>query len=241
MTGENIQRLLTEVVEKLKKTHGDALVSVVLYGSAAEGDHHAGYSDINLLCVLRQVTPLELAAAEPVFKWWREKGNPSPLLLSRHELETSMDCFPIEFHDIKSQNRILFGEDVVSGLAVEYRYHRSQVEHELRAKQLRLRQKAAGVLSDQDLLRRLLGDSLSTFCVLFRHAIVLAGGNAPMDKRGVIARAKDEFGIHTEPFDRLLDLREGKIKPRDLEPAPVFERYLREISVVIDAVDRLEK
>ncbi len=236
-----MQRVLTEIVDKLAKAHGNALVSVVLYGSAASGDHQAGYSDINLLCVLQQVTPRELADAEPVFKWWREKGNPSPLLLSRRELETSMDCFPIEFHDIKSQHRILFGEDVVSGLEVHYRYHRAQVEHELRAKQLRLRQKAAGVLSDQELLRRLLGDSLSTFCVLFRHAIVLAGGQSPMDKRGVVARAKDTFGIHTEPFDRLLDLREGKIKPRELEPGPVFERYLKEISVVIDAVDRLEK
>ena len=111
----------------------------------------------------------------------------------------------------------------------------------MRAKQLRLRQKAAGVLSDKDMLRRLLGDSLSTFCVLFRHAIVLAGGAAPMDKRGVVASAGNLFGIRTEPFDRLLDLREGKTKPRDLEPGPLLERYLGEISAVISAVDRLEK
>ena len=56
------------------------------------------------------------------------------------------------------------------------------MEHELRAKLLRVRQKAGGMLSDPDLLRRLLLDSVSTFCVLFRHAVWLAGGDAPSSK-----------------------------------------------------------
>lgn len=236
-----MERILTEVVESLKKAHGERLAAVVLYGSAAAGDHHARFSDINLLCVLDEITPRELSEAEPIFRKWRDKGNPAPLLLSRRELEKSTDCFPIEFHDIKAQHRLLYGQDLVSGLRVDYVFHRAQVEHELRAKHLRLRQKAAGMLSDKDLLRRLLADSIATFCVLFRHAVVLKGAEAKMKKREVIAQTRELFGIDAEPFDRLLDLREEKVKPRDVEPAPLLERYLREISVVIDGVDRLEK
>ena len=37
------------------------------------------------------------------------------------------------------------------------------------------------------------------------------------------------------------DLREGKIKPRDLDGAALLGPYLKEISRVIDAVDGLEK
>jgi hypothetical protein len=39
----------------------------------------------------------------------------------------------------------------------------------------------------------------------------------------------------------LLDLREDRVKPRDVEPQGLLDSYLKQISVVIDAVDRLEK
>jgi hypothetical protein len=187
------------------------------------------------------VTPRELGQSEPIFRWWRDDGNPAPLLMSEHEVQTSTDCFPIEFHDITRQNRLLYGKDVVSALRVDNSFYRAQVEHELRAKLLRLRQKASGVLSDKDLLRKLLADSLSTFCVLFRHALMLHGQDAKMKKREVIAQAREIFHIDATPFERLLDLREEKIKPRDLDAAALLGPYLKEISVVIDAVDGLEK
>jgi hypothetical protein len=236
-----MENTLNELLDKLTKALGDRLVSVVLYGSAAAGDHHEGFSDLNVLCVLNQVTSRELAQSEQVFRWWREKGNPSPLLLSEHEVATSTDCFAIEFHDIKAHHRILQGKDVISQMVVDDSFYRAQVEHDLRAKLLRLRQKAAGALSDKDALRRLLADSISTFCVLFRHALVLHGVPAKSKKRDVIEQARERFGIDPAPFVKLLDLREERIKPQELEPQGMLDSYLKQISTVIDAVDRLEK
>lgn len=235
-TGE---KLLTTLVERLRKVYGDGLVSVVLYGSAATGDHQVRYSDYNILCVLNQVTPRELAMSGEIFRWWREEGSPAPLLLSEHELATSADCFAIEYRDIRESHRLLFGRDLISTLEPgDGFYYRAQVEHELRAKYLRLRQKAAGMLADPDLLRRLMADSLSTFCVLFRHALFLVGEPAPSSKRETIARARDRFAIDAAPFESLLDLREQRIKPRDLDPAGLLADYMKGISTVIDAVDR---
>lgn len=236
-----MERLLSQLLEKLQKAYGDRLVSVVLYGSAAAGDHHQGFSDFNTLCVLSQLTPRELGESEEIFRWWREQGNPAPLLLTEHEVKTSSDCFAIEFHDIKKRYRILYGEDVIAGLQLDNAFYRAQVEHDLRAKLLRLRQKASGMLSDKDLLRRLLADSLSTFCVLFRHALILHGVEAGMKKREVIEQARRTFGIDPLPFTKLLDLREERIKGRDLDPVTLLESYLKEILVVINAVDRIEK
>ena len=68
-----MENTLNQLLEKLTKALGDRLVSVVLYGSAAAGDHHEGFSDLNVLCVLEQVTTRELAQSEPIFRWWREK------------------------------------------------------------------------------------------------------------------------------------------------------------------------
>src|SRR6266545_3854956 len=110
--------LLSQLVDRLRKAYGESLVSVVLYGSAVSGNHHPKFSDYNVLCILTQVTPAEMAQSEEVFRWWREQGSPSPLLLSEHEMMTSTDCFAIEFHDIKEQHRILYGKDVVAPLVV---------------------------------------------------------------------------------------------------------------------------
>ena len=237
-----MERLLSELVDRLRKAHKDALVSVVLYGSGAAPESRDGLSDYNVLCVLRQVTPSELHNSESVFRWWREMKNPAPLLLSADEVLTSTDCFPIEFHDICERHRVLFGDDVIKDLEVDDAFYRAQVEHELRAKMLRLRQKAGGLISEKDLLLRLMCDSVSTFCVLFRHALRLGGDSPHYGKREVIAAAHDRFGIVRQPFETLLDIREDKLKPKQVaNSVELFASYLKEIQAVVDAVNRMER
>jgi predicted nucleotidyltransferase len=235
-----MEKTLEQLTGKLKAAFDTRLVSVIVYGSAASGEPRDAYSDINVLCVLEEVTPRELGDSEAVFRWWRGAGHPSPLLMSRDEVVRSADCFPIEFHDMRERRRVLLGEDVIEGLVIEDRFHRAEVEHELRSKLLRLRQKATALLSDREVLLRLMADSTSTFCVLARHALRLAGQEAPMDRRGVLEQAGREFSFEPLAFYTLMDLREGKRKPREVEAVPLLEQYLREIEAVIAGVDRLE-
>jgi len=227
-------------VDRLRKAERDRLVSVILYGSAASGNHHGEFSDLNVLCVLTRVAPAELADAEPIFKWWRAQGNPSPLLLSEEEVRDSTDCFPIEFHDMQERRRVLFGPDVVEKLVIDKTFYRAQVEMELRTKLLRLRQKAGGVLSDKQALLRLMIDSVPNFLVLSRHALLVSGFPAGLQKRE-IARELSRISVDAFPFDALLDLREQKKKAGDVDPEALFESYLRQIEAVVAHVDRLEK
>jgi predicted nucleotidyltransferase len=231
--------ILDQLVEKLQRALGGDLVSVVLYGSAVSGDHHGKFSDYNVLCVLTAVTPVQLRATEPLFRWWREQGNPSPLLFTEEEIRNATDCFPIEFHDIRGHNKILFGADVVSGMQIATTFYRAQVEHDLRAKLLRLRQKASGILSDKDVLRRLLIDSVSTFCILLRHSLALGGKEVSGGKREIVRAAGEAFGIDPKPFDQLLDLREQKVKAKEVEPEALLASYMKQIEMVIGAVDRM--
>jgi len=234
-----MEQKLQDLVDRLKKAHQDRLVSVILFGSAASGDHHGEFSDLNVLCVLTRVTPAELGASEPIFKWWRD-GNPSPLLLSEEEVRTSTDCFPIEFHDMQERRQVLFGQDVIEKLVIDRSFYRAQVEHDLRAKLLRLRQKAAGVLGDKQSLLRLMMESVSTFLVLSRHALLLGGIATGWQKREV-SRNLAALQVDATPFDTLLDLRERKKKPGDVDVESLFASYLKQIEAVVAHVDRLEK
>jgi predicted nucleotidyltransferase len=231
---------LQELVNRLKKAQRERLVSVILYGSAASGNNHTSYSDLNVLCVLTRVSPAELADAEPTFKWWRALGNPSPLLLSEEEVRTSTDCFPIEFRDMQEQRRVLYGSDVIANLVIDESFYRAQVEMELRAKLLRLRQKAAEVIEDKHALLRLMLDSVANFLVLARHSLLVSGEQSGGQKREIVQHLA-ALGVEPSPFDTLLDLREQKKKPGDVDPEALFASYLRQIEMLVTHVDRIEK
>jgi predicted nucleotidyltransferase len=235
-----MEQKLAQLVEKARAALGDRLVAAILYGSGASGEHHGKFSDLNVLCVVTEVTARELADAEPVVKWWTGEGNPSPLMLSRDEVRSSTDVFPIEFHDMLEQRRVLYGDDVIAGLQIDRTFYRAQVEHDLFSKMLRLRQKAAAMLSDRDALLTLMLDSVSTFCVLLRHALLLGGMEAGMKKRETISHLT-EIGIDPAPFATLLDVREGKTKPKDVTPSELFAAYLARIHAAVEYVDRLAK
>jgi predicted nucleotidyltransferase len=231
---------LQELVDRLKQAQRERLRSVVLYGSAAAGEHNEHFSDLNVLCVLTQVTPSELADSEPIFKWWREQGNPAPLLFSEDELRTSTDCFPVEFHDMQERHRILYGADVIQDLVIDRTFYRAQVEMELRSKLLRLRQKAAEVLTEKAPLLRLMIDSVPNFLVLARHAFLLSEQPSGWKKREIVRHLPD-IGVDGTAFDTLLDLREQSKRAGDVEPAALFAAYLRGIEALVRHVDQLEK
>ncbi len=230
---------LEQLVPKLEGAFSGRLVSVILYGSAAAEGQSDRFSDLNILCVLKDITPGELAAGEPIMKWWKDQGNPTPLLLSEEEVYNSADSFPIEFRDMQQRRRVLFGTDPIADLAIHNTHYRTQVEHELRAKLLRLRQQGAAILSDNAALLALCADSVTTFCVLARHALTLAGRTPSSDRRESVRQLAATIPADLSSFETLLDVRESK-GPKQLDPMELFAQYLVSIGKVITFVDGLK-
>ena len=237
--GNGMDQILSDLVEKLKAAFGERLVSAILYGSAAVGDWHKPSSDLNVLCVLDRITPAELGKSEAVFRWWREQGQPAPLLLTSEEVTTSTDCFAMEFHDMQEHRRVLHGDDVILGLTVENRFYRAQVEHELRTKQIRLRQKAAELLPEHKRLVKLLTDSISTFCVLGRHALILSGREARWKKQEILAGLESATGQSFSSFAAILDIRQSGSIPASSEAGALLTGYLKEADALVRFVDAL--
>lgn len=234
-----MEKLLKELVNRLTAAYGADLASVVLFGSAAAGEFHEKFSDLNVLCVLNSVGVRELEKGEEAVAWWLKQKQPLPLFLSREEVENSQDAFPIEFLDIQHNHRILHGEDVVPEIAVKTPQHRRQVEHEIRSKLLRLRERYLGLQRNKKQVARLMLDSLPSFSTLFRHILILAGVEAPLKKREIFRAAAERFSIAAEPFITLLETREGRRKLADDEVKPLFQAYLTEITHMTAAVDKL--
>jgi len=230
---------LSQFVGRIARAAGDNLVSVVLYGSAARQEFDSEFSDVNLLCVVRELASAELATIAPAVSGWVRSGYAAPLIFSRHELERSTDVFAIEMLDIQQHHRVLYGEDVFRDLHVPMERHRAELEHELRTKLLLLRQHYLLVPADSKKLAALMLDSVSNFATLFRHTLLTLGGLPPRAKPEVIQELAQRLRFDPRPFLDLLAVRDHSLESKALDVQTTFAGYLEGIEKVVAAVDDL--
>lgn len=229
---------LSEFVSRLSQAAGENLESVLLYGSTARDQHDETFSDVNVLCVLRQANGPALDAVAPVEVWWSNSlGHRPAMVVTLDELRQSADVFAIEALDLKEANRVLYGKDVMASIEIPMNLHRVQVEHELRTLVLRLRQHYLLACSDEKNLQVVLGKSVSTALTLLRHALVAAGVPAVADKRAVIAAVQRTFGIDTASVGAALDVREHRRV--EIATNRLYGAYMDCLAAVVESIDRV--
>lgn len=227
--------------KKLQAAFGDALVSVVLYGSAARGDYREGVSDLNLLVLLRSTDAASLRRASPLAREWAEGGNPPPLVIADDEWRDSADVFPIEYMDMRDAHLLLHGTDPFAGLEIDWRDLRLQCEHELKSKQIRLREHFLLVAENTDELGKLLTHSFPTFLTLFRTTLRLAHRDVPRAPDAVIAAVSTLAGFDPEPFRSVQRAREAKTAFEPASTDPVVTGYLDSVERITRWLDHLSE
>lgn len=230
---------IVEFVNKLRETAGANLESVILFGSAVAGDFHPEYSNLNLLCILRDTAFAALMPLVPAVKWWDRQKQPTPLFMTRDEISRSTDVFTIEFLDIREHHRVIFGEDVFQDLTLPLNLHRVQVEYELREKLTLLRQHMLLAADNEKRLWGLLLRSVSSFATLFRHALIVLGREAPVGKRDAVVALSNHLGFDASAILQVLDVREGKAAQKQFAIPDLFSRYLVAAEQVTAAVDKM--
>ena len=233
------EKQIDEFVGRIRQAAGENLQSVILYGSAASGEFHPEFSNVNLLCVVREASFATLSALAPVVDWWTRQKRHVPLVLTGEEMKRSADVFSIEFLDMQRRHRVLFGADVLADLTIPMHLHGAQVEYELREKTILLRERFLVAGTNKQRLWELLLGSLSTFTTLFRHSLIALGEKPPDSKRETIQALAKRIQFDASAFLQLLDIREHKADQKQFDAADVFARYLAAIQQVTAAVDRM--
>lgn len=233
-----MDKLLAQLKDKLLAAAGDNLKAVVLFGSAARGEYHEKHSDLNVLCVLGQAGAEEIEALHDTATWWERKKFPVPQIFTLDELRVSADIFAIELLDMKAHHKMIYGEDFFGELEVPMQWHRLQVERELRTNWVKLRQGILLAPQKDPVFMGLMDASVSTFVTLFRHALVVLGEEPPAGRREIVAAISRLVGARSEPFQTILDVREGKRPAREVKARETLQEYLDLIERVTDEVDR---
>ena len=229
---------LDALVSQLRSAYGAELRAVVLYGSAAAGEHIPKRSDYNVLVVVDSLPLDKLRAAAAVARAWAETGNPPPLTLTSREWRSSADIFPMEYADILERHKVLHGDPSFDGLRVKPADLRLQLEHEAMGKLLKLRGGILAAGGDQRLLIELLADSLSTIMVIFRAVARLHGITPPTDNIELSRLVAGYAEFDALPLERIVRHVRGEQVISSAESGEVLAGYLHGMEQLVAHLER---
>jgi predicted nucleotidyltransferase len=229
-----------DFAHKLEQLYEGNLESVILFGSAAGGDFSKKHSDFNIIVILKDLSPVNLAKAGKLVHKWVKKGNPVPHFFDTAHIEQSLDVFPLEFLDISERHQVLFGINPFKDIKIDKSNLRHQCESELKGKLLDMR---AIYIMNYDRPKHISEIMLRTFpsfISVFRGVIHLLGDEPERETRKVIEQMAKHIDFNPQVFMDLIAVREGKmLLPRKDEAVSAFENYLTEIQTITNYVDRL--
>lgn len=238
---EHMKNQFEAFIDDLRGAHGKNLASVILYGSAAAGDFIPKQSDYNILIALDRITPQDLRDAHATIREWHKMGHPVPVYFTVSELQNAADVFPIEFLQMETARKVLYGTDVLSRLNITDNSLRHQTEYELRSKLIQLRRSYIAASGSVEGLTRLMSQSLSSFAALFRAVLILHGLQPPQKKHEVVALTASHLELDFLPFEKIFNIREDNFDKNldEVQANQLFADYLKQIERVIDAVDSI--
>ncbi len=229
---------LDELVAQLSSTFADGLDSVVLYGSAAAGEHIPNRSDYNVLVIVKRLDAERLRALSATARAWGEAGNPPPLIFTEEEWRDSSDVFPMEYADMIDRHRVLHGRSPFDGVQVSKADLRLQLEHQARGKLLALRQGLLASAGDRKAELQLLSSSVSTIMVIFRAVERLRGEIPSRDNVELSRSVSGAARVDADAFVRVVRHVRGENKLAPVDAPAVLDGFLKGMEGIVEYLDR---
>ncbi|MFH1753229.1 MAG: hypothetical protein ABH875_03505 [Candidatus Omnitrophota bacterium] len=236
---DDVKKRIAPYLESLLKIHGDNIRSIVLYGSATGRDFSPKSSDINLMVVFEELDFPQLNRSLKLISGGIQKKIAAPLFLSRIHVETSKDVFPIEFLEIKENNKLLYGQDFFKDMRIADEHIRLFCEQQIKGKLIRLRQAYLEIGLAKKGIEALMKESLYGLMPIFRGLIRLKGQAPPVEKELILAKLAECFVLDSSVFITILKDKKDDEKIAGQDVAAYFEKYIAEIKKLALVVDKI--
>jgi predicted nucleotidyltransferase len=234
-----VAKKITPMFEDMLREYGSSIHSIHVVGSAVNADYDEKRSDINSVVMLHSMDLRFVEFLAPLGRKYGKKGIAAPLVSTPEYTSNSLDAFPIEFHDFKLIHRTVFGEDILSGLAIHSQPLRLQCEREIKTKIIGLRQGYISSLGKKEDLSALLIRSFTGSMPLFRAIISLLGKEPPVPRKDVVALFSRTVKVDEGTLEKMLKLKAGLLKASDQELRSLFEQYYTVLESTGKIIDEL--
>lgn len=154
---------LEHVARDLERLFGPRLQALVAY------DGHHGDDTAHSLAVVQDLSFKDLSACVPLTDGWRRRRAAVPLMLSRTELERTLDIFPLEYAGIIATATPLRGLNPFAGLSVPAQDVRRALETQVKSHLIHLREGYLESLGEAAAIGRLIASSAAPFRTLLAN------------------------------------------------------------------------
>lgn len=236
---EFIQKALKIMIPEIKEVFGDDLLMIALYGSAATGAFIRGVSDINLLIIVEKSDARQLCRLSKRSRRSLLEYRITPHILTKQELMTSADVFPVEYTEIKETMILLEGSPLFDDLTSSMRNYRHQVESMLRGSLNSLRQILLMTSCEEKILHRELLSWSGRQIPLYRAVLRLFGSSPKgLDTDQMLQVLEDVGGVSCPGLKELANLRGRQTEKHQLHD--LSSRLLAEYKTLVEVIDALE-
>src|SRR5262245_2236135 len=212
---ETVIRWLNDFVQSAKEVFGGDLLSVTLFGSAAEGKLRPS-SDVNLILVLRR---FEQAAADAISEKLRAAHAAimlEAMFILENEIELAAESFAVKFADIETRHEVLFGTDYFSDLDIPREALKFRVRQVLANQILRLRESYVLNSAQEEQLSRIIAGVAGPLRASAVTLLKLKGRSAPSPKEALQLVAHDHPGSDwASVLNAITQAREGTLLAAD--------------------------
>jgi predicted nucleotidyltransferase len=113
---DNVVRVLNSFSAAAQSALGVNLLSMTLFGSAAEGSLRAT-SDVNVILVLKEFSPAQADALRDALRVAHAAIKLETMFLLEGEVPRAVEAFADKFSDIHRRRHVLYGKDFFAGVA----------------------------------------------------------------------------------------------------------------------------
>jgi predicted nucleotidyltransferase len=236
---EPVERNVALFVDAVKAAFAEDLVSIVLFGSAAEGQMRAT-SDVNIILVLKRFAADAAEKLREPMQFVHAAADLKAMFLLESEIASAMEAFTVKFADIIGRHRVLYGADPFPDRDLPRPALIRRLDQVLLNLQLRLRERYVTIGGREELLARIIADAAGPLRASAASLLRLEGAEA-VSPKAALKRIAGEAGDPALPdaLDKLSIAREKGLLPAGTA-APTLLALIALAGQLRARVDRLK-
>mgnify|MGYP005845328277 CR=1 FL=1 len=220
----------------------DNLIAIYLYGSVTHKVFDNPSTNVKILIVLKSAKVEEIENISAAIAKAKKVSNIDTTIITKEEVKTSADVFPIEFTDMKVKKFLLIGDDVFKNVHISMEDLRRSCELELKKRLFDLRSFFVLNLKHPKLLVENLLQDLSGFLMQADTVLYLKAGHFANSTEDLLKEIYKDFHIQNATLKKVYEMYKDANKiPTDLlEIIDLYNDYLALVMRVAQFADALQ-
>lgn len=219
-----------ETANKLKNIW-DAVEQIAVYntGLSEQG---------NLVVILPDDSIEEIVKAHRIVKEISRKRIEPPLIISPHYIAHSLDSFPLEFLNIKTDYYNIYSKtDIFKDLQFEHSYIRLEMERELKSKELLIKMTVLDYYGDAKILKKLITVSVKSIEPILKGLLYLHNEAIPKERKELIHKADKITDFDISSLMTAVEFTTGSVNFDKQELPAFFDRFTKQLQTLSDYVE----